>query len=68
MKLVHMSKMFQMYATQDFSNGVDLWLAGICRYLNDAYPPLSVKVCMPSLLNLLQSVALICFIDGKYII
>ena len=46
MKLVHMSKMFQMYATQDFSNGVDLWLAGICRYLNDAYPPLSVKVCM----------------------
>ena len=45
-KLVHMSKMFQMYATKDFTNGVDLWLAGICRYLNDAYPPLAVKVCV----------------------
>ena len=43
-KLVHMSKMFQMYATRDFTNGVDLWLAGICRYLHDAYPPLAVKV------------------------
>ena len=41
----HMSKMFQMYATKDFVNGCDLWVAGICRYINDAYPPLAAKVC-----------------------
>lgn len=44
-KMEHMSKMFQMYATKEFVNGRDLWLAGICRYLNDAYPPLTIKVC-----------------------
>lgn len=43
-KMGHMSKMFQMYATKKFVNGRDLWLAGICRYLNDAYVPLAVKV------------------------
>ena len=44
-KMGHMSKMFQMYSTKEFVNGCDLWLAGICRYLNDAYPPLAGKVC-----------------------
>lgn len=43
-KLVHMSKMFQMYATKDFINGCDVWLAGICRYLSDAYVPLAAQV------------------------
>lgn len=36
-----MTKMLQMYATKEFSNGCDLWLAGICRYLNDAYTSLA---------------------------
>ena len=44
MKMGHMSKMFQMYSTKEFVNGVDLWLAGICRYINDAYASLAVKV------------------------
>ena len=44
-KMGHMSKMFQMYSTKEFINGVDLWLAGICRYINDAYASLAVKVC-----------------------
>jgi len=43
-KMGHMSKMFQMYATKEFVNGPDLWLAGICRYINDAYSSLAVKV------------------------
>ena len=43
-KMMHMSKMFQMYATKDFTNGRDIWLAGICRYLNDAYTSLATKV------------------------
>ncbi len=43
-KMIHMSKMFQMYATKDFTNGRDIWLAGICRYLNDAYTSLATKV------------------------
>lgn len=43
-KMGHMSKMFQMYATKEFANGRDLWLAGICRYINDAYASLAVKV------------------------
>ena len=38
---MHMTKMLQMYATKEFSNGCDLWLAGICRYLNDAYAPIA---------------------------
>ena len=42
--MMHMSKMFQMYATKDFTNGRDIWLAGICRYLNDAYTSLATKV------------------------
>lgn len=33
-----------MYSTRDFTNGCDLWLAGICRYLNDAYAPIASKV------------------------
>ena len=43
-KMMHMSKMFQMYATRDFTNGCDIWLAGICRYLNDAYASIATKV------------------------
>ena len=43
-KMIHMSKMFQMYATKEFTNGRDIWLAGICRYLNDAYTTLATKV------------------------
>ncbi len=43
-KMGHMSKMFQMYSTKNFTNGRDLWLAGICRYLSDVYTPLAVKV------------------------
>ena len=42
--MMHMSKMFQMYATKDFANGREIWLAGICRYLNDAYTSLATKV------------------------
>ena len=45
-KMGHMSKMFQMYSTKEFVNGRDLWLAGICRYLNDAYTSLAVMVHM----------------------
>ena len=53
-KLVHMTKMLQMYATKEFSNGCDLWLAGICRYLNDAYAPIA-----SDLLGLMAEVSLI---------
>jgi len=49
-KISHMSKMFQMYATKEFVNGRDLWLAGICRYLSDAYMPLAVKVSKSSVI------------------
>ena len=42
--MMHMSKMFQMYTTKDFTNGRDIWLAGIHRYLNDAYTSFATKV------------------------
>ena len=42
-KLQHMSKMFQMYSAGEFTPGCDIWLAGICRYLNEAYSSLAVQ-------------------------
>ena len=69
--MMHMSKMFQMYATKNFNNGRDIWLAGICRYLNDAYTSLATKVprsthSSPAHFNLVQSYmcegAVACFV------
>ena len=50
-KLQHMSKMFQMYSAGEFTNSCDIWLAGICRYLNEAYCSLA-----PEILQLLTAV------------
>lgn len=43
-KILHMGKMFQMYSTREFTNGCDVWLAGICRYLNGAYATLAGRI------------------------
>ena len=43
-KLQHMSKMFQMYSNKEFTSGCDIWLAGICRYLSEAYSSMSAQV------------------------
>jgi hypothetical protein len=44
LKLQHMSRMFQMYSEGQFTTGCDIWLAGICRYLNEAYVSLAVPM------------------------
>jgi hypothetical protein len=36
--------MFQMYSEGQFTTGCDIWLAGICRYLNEAYVSLAVPM------------------------
>ena len=43
-KLQHMSKMFHMYKTGEFTNSCDIWLAGVCRYLNEAYCSLATEI------------------------
>lgn len=44
MKLQHMCRMFQMYSVGEFATGCDIWLAGICRYLHEAYSSLTIQI------------------------
>ena len=56
-KMVHMSKMFQMYSTHEFTANCDVWVSGVCRYLNDVYAPIAA-----SILSLMTDVCLWYFI------
>lgn len=62
LKLQHMSRMFQMYSEGEFSTGCDIWLAGICRYLNEAYSSLAVQM-----LTLLSTVPAGAYPCGLYV-
>ena len=33
-----------MYSIGEFSTGCDIWLAGICRYLNEAYTSITMEI------------------------
>ena len=33
-----------MYSAGEFSTGCDIWLAGICRYLNEAYTSITTQI------------------------
>jgi len=50
--LTNMAAMFDMYATKRYTKPVELWAAGVCRYLSSAYPSVTT-----SLLRLLVEVS-----------
>ena len=60
-KMVHMSKMFQMYSTHEFTANCDVWVSGVCRYLNDVYAPIAA-----SILSLMTDVCLWIFYQALY--
>ena len=45
-KLHNMSAMFGLYYKRDgrYNKGSEMWASGLCRYLHDAYPALTMQV------------------------